>query len=271
MATPIGNLSDVTLRGLDALKSVDAIAAEDTRVTRRLLEHYGIPARPIAVHAHNEVESAAHLIGLLKAGKSIALVSDAGTPAVSDPGARLVRRVREAGFAVVPIPGPSALTAAVSAAGLAAQDFLFCGFLPAQKTARRHALERLRPLSCALVFYEAPHRVRETLTDLALTLGAQRELVIARELTKLHEAIHACRLGEALAWLDQDPNREKGEFVLLLDGVVAQQPVQDEQGDKVLSILLRELPLKQAVQLAAQITGARRNALYARALELRRD
>jgi 16S rRNA (cytidine1402-2'-O)-methyltransferase len=271
VATPIGNLRDLTLRALDVLKAVDVLAAEDTRVTRHLLQHYGIDTRPISLHEHIEEEAGSRIVELLRAGRSVALVSDAGTPAVSDPGARLVRRVRQAGFAIVPVPGASAVTAAVSAAGLPAGRFLFYGFLPAQTGGRVRELEALREQAAALVFYEAPHRVRETLADLAQVLGGERELVIARELTKLFETIHACRLDEALAWLDADPNRSKGEFVLLVQGAPAPGDAQAEEGKRVLAVLLRELPLKQAVQLAAEITGAKRNALYERALELKGD
>lgn len=269
VATPIGNLRDVTLRALDVLGKVDAVAAEDTRVTRHLLEHYGIAARPLSLREHNEEAAAGRVVELLRAGKSVALVSDAGTPAISDPGARLVRRVRQAGFAVVPIPGPSALTAALSAAGVPEGRFLFFGFLPAQAGARVRELASLQALRAALVFYEAPHRVRETLEDLVAVLGAERELTIARELTKLFETIHACRLGEAVAWLDADPHRSKGEFVLIVQGAAASPDPQAEEGERVLAILLRDLPVKQAVQLAAEISGAKRNALYARALELK--
>jgi 16S rRNA (cytidine1402-2'-O)-methyltransferase len=269
VATPIGNLRDLTLRALDVLKAVDVVAAEDTRVTRHLLQQYGIDARPISLHEHNEEAAGSRVVELLRAGKSVALVSDAGTPAVSDPGARLVRRVREAGFAIVPVPGPSAVTTAVSAAGLLDGRFLFYGFLPAQTAGRVRELNALRELRAALVFYEAPHRVRETLVDLVQVLGGERGLVIARELTKLFETIHACRLDEALAWLDGDPNRTKGEFVLVVQGAPATLEAREEEGERVLGVLLRELPLKQAVQLAAEITGAKRNALYARALELK--
>jgi 16S rRNA (cytidine1402-2'-O)-methyltransferase len=268
VATPIGNLRDLTLRALDVLKAVDAVAAEDTRVTRHLLQHYGIDARPFSLHEHNEVQAGEKVVGLLRAGKSVALVSDAGTPAISDPGARLVRRVREAGFAIVPVPGASAVTAAVSAAGLPDSRFLFQGFLPAKRAARVRELEALRALSAALVFYEAPHRVRETLADLA-----ERWVVSAGghspELTKLFETIHACRLDEALAWLDADPNRVKGEFVLVVQGAPVATQTRAEESERVLAILLRELPLKQAVQLAAEISGAKRNTLYARALEMK--
>jgi 16S rRNA (cytidine1402-2'-O)-methyltransferase len=271
VATPIGNLRDMTLRALDVLGKVDVVAAEDTRVTRHLLEHYGIAARPLSLREHNEEAAGGRVVELLNAGKSVALVSDAGTPAISDPGARLVRRVRQAGFAVVPLPGASALTAALSAAGMPEGPFLFHGFLPAQAGARVREIESLRALPAALVFYEAPHRVRETLADLAGVLGAERELVIARELTKLFETIHACRLGEAVGWLDADPNRTRGEFVLIVEGAAATGDLQEEEGERVLAILLRELPVKQAVHLAVEITGARRNALYARALELKKE
>ena len=269
VATPIGNLRDITLRALDVLRTADAIGAEDTRVTRQLLEHYGIDTRPFAIHEHNEARAAERVVELLRAGKSVALVSDAGTPAISDPGARLVLRVRAAGFRVVPIPGASALTAALSAAGLVDDGFLFHGFLPAQSARRKRELERLRALACPLVFYEAPHRVRETLRDLADTLGGERQIVIARELTKLFEAVHACALSEALAWLDADQHRSKGEFVLVVEGARGAADARAEEGDRVLAVLLRAVPLKQAVQLAAEITGAKRNALYARALQMR--
>jgi len=271
VATPIGNLRDVTLRALDVLKAVDAVAAEDTRVTHHLLRHYGIDARLFSLREHNEAQAGERVVELLRAGKSVALVSDAGTPAISDPGARLVRRVRQAGFAVVPIPGASAVTAAVSAAGVPEGRFLFCGFLPAKSAARVRDLQALRTLSVALVFYEAPHRVRETIADLAAVLGGERQVIIARELTKLFETIHACSLDDALAWLDADPNRLKGEFVLVVQGAPMAGETQVEEGERVLALLLRELPLKQAVQLAAEITGTKRNALYARALELKSE
>jgi len=269
VATPLGNLQDVTLRALSVLKSVDAIAAEDTRVTRRLLQHYDIDARAMSLHEHNEARVSARVIELLRQGKSVALVSDAGTPAISDPGALLVGRVRESGGRVVPVPGPSALTAALSVAGLQQGQFLFLGFLPAQPAARQRALAAVRALPFALVLYEAPHRVRETVVDLAQMLDARRALVIARELTKLFETVHACPLGEALAWLDADADRLRGEFVLIVEGATPPGDAQVEEGERVLGILLEALPLKQAVQLAARVTGAKRKALYQRALELK--
>jgi len=271
VATPIGNLRDLTLRALDVLRMVDLVAAEDTRVTRQLLQHYSIDVKTTAVHEHNEIQAAEHLVGLLRQGKSVALVTDAGTPAISDPGSRLVRRVREAGLRVVPVPGPSAAIAALSVAGLTDGRFLFYGFLPARGAGRRRELGRLRDLPWWLVFYEAPHRARETVADFAEAFGSGRELIIARELTKLFETLHACTLGNALAWFDADPNRLKGEFVLIVEGAPSARDTGAEEAERVLQLLLGELPLKQAVRLATEITGAKKNALYERALELRKD
>jgi len=270
VATPLGNLGDITLRALDVLKSVDAIAAEDTRLTRHLLSHYDIRAHLIPLHEHNEERSAAGIIRMLNEGRAVAYVTDAGTPAISDPGALLVQHVREAGLRVVPIPGPSAVTAALSAAGIGAAQFLFYGFLPSKAGARREALTRLAALPYALVFYEAPHRVLEALEDMVQVLGAERSLVIAREITKLYESFHHGAVGEASAWLGEDANRLKGEFVLIVEGAASPVDHAVEEAERVLRILLGELPLKQAVQLAAEITGAKRNALYDRALELKK-
>jgi 16S rRNA (cytidine1402-2'-O)-methyltransferase len=272
VATPIGNLRDITLRALDVLKSVDVVAAEDTRVTRQLLSHYGIGAELVALHEHNEARASARLLEWLGQGKSIAMVSDAGTPAVSDPGALLVRRVWEAGFRVISIPGPSALIAALSVAGRPGPGFVFLGFLPSQRSARRKALETCAPLAWDLVFYESPHRLRETLADMQDLLGSERELVIARELTKLFESLHRCTLGAALPWLDADPNRLKGEFVLVVSGQRrGQEDAIAQAGERALQVLLGELPVAQAVRLAAQISGARKNELYQRALALKED
>ena len=270
VATPLGNLGDITLRALDVLRSVDAVAAEDTRLTRQLLSHYDIHAHLISLHEHNEERSAAGIIRMLTEGRAVAYVTDAGTPAISDPGALLVSQVREAGLRVVPIPGPSAVTAALSAAGIGAAQFLFYGFLPSKAGARREALAGLAALPYALVFYEAPHRVLETFEDMVQVLGGERGLVIAREITKLFETFHRCALGEASAWLSADANRLKGEFVLIVEGAASPRDHAVEEAERVLRILLGELPLKQAVQLAAEITGAKRNALYDRALELKK-
>ena len=270
VATPIGNLGDISARALAVLAQADLVAAEDTRNTGHLLAHHGIKAKLVALHEHNEMQRAAELVARIQAGKTIALVSDAGTPAISDPGALLVARALEAGLTVCPIPGASAAIAALSAAGLAAPHFLFYGFLPAKSAARRTALEALRALPYALVFYEAPHRVTECVAALAEVLGGEREIVIARELTKLFEAIHRCRLDQAGAWLAADANRQRGEFVLIVSGAKAQaEPGLPAEAERVLRLLLAELPLKQSAALAAAITGARKNELYARALELR--
>jgi 16S rRNA (cytidine1402-2'-O)-methyltransferase len=272
VATPIGNLKDVTLRALEVLKRVHAIAAEDTRVTSRLLNHYGITgARMIALHEHNESRSAGRIVSELESGHSVALVSDAGTPAFSDPGARLVAAVREAGYAVVPIPGANAAAAALCASGLSGPQFLFFGFLPAKKGERRAALEALSSSPYMLVLYEAPHRVVETAADLAAVFGPARRLVIARELTKIFESIHTCGLGEAAAWFAEDQNRIRGEFVLIIEGAKVDLDAALVQARHTLEVLLQELPVKQAASLAAQITGARKNDLYELALELKKS
>lgn len=270
VATPIGNLADVSARALETLRAADVVYAEDTRTTQHLLAHHGIRVPLRALHEHNEAAAAAALIRELGEGRSVALVSDAGTPGISDPGALAVARVREAGFPVVPIPGPSALAAALSVAAVPG-PFAFIGFLPARGAARRKALEAWRAFPHALVCYEAPHRIAECLEDLAAVLGAERHVVIARELTKLHEQIHACALGAARAWLDADPNRSRGEFVLVVHPPAALPDAAADAGERALRILLAELPVKQAVKLAAEITGARRNALYDLALTLERE
>jgi 16S rRNA (cytidine1402-2'-O)-methyltransferase len=266
VATPIGNLQDISPRALDSLSRADAIAAEDTRVTARLLEHHHLNARLIAVHEHNERESADRIVEELAKGKTIALVTDAGTPGISDPGAVVVARARAAGFRVVPVPGPNAAVTALSAAGLRDGPFLFFGFLPPKPAARRKALSQLRPLPYALVFYEAPHRIVDCVEDLAEVLGTERELVIARELTKIFEEIHRCRLGDGAEWLRANADRQRGEFVLMLEAAAA--PEQSLDWEPMLSALLAEMPLARAVKLVCKVTGAKKNAVYARALKL---
>ena len=271
VATPLGNLGDLTSRAVDILRAVRWVAAEDTRHTAPLLRHVGASAKLLAAHEHNEESAALQVIDRLAAGESVALVSDAGTPAVSDPGARLVARVREAGYRVVPLPGPCAAVTALSASGITAPHWLFHGFLPVKAKQREEALRALVEQPAALVFYEAPHRILETVAALAAAFGGKRRVVIARELTKLFEAIHVCPLGEALAWLEADANRQKGEFVLIVD---APGDAPDDAADveRVLRLLLDDgLPVKQAAKLAAAITGAGKNALYDRALALRGD
>ena len=270
VATPIGNLADLSLRAIEILRATGIIAAEDTRVTRHLLDHHGIRARLIALHEHNEQRAAGEVLEILAGGASVALVSDAGTPGISDPGARLVAMTHAAGYAVCPVPGANAAAAAVSASGFLAPHFLFYGFLPARASARREALTLLAPLPYTLVFYEAPHRVAESVVDLARVLGAPRRILFARELTKLFEETHVCALTEAPAWLAANVHRSKGEFVLVVEGAEARAP--DEAAlDKTLTALLDELPLKQAVALAVKITGGNRNALYERALAIKSD
>ncbi len=267
VATPLGNLGDITLRALDTLRSSDVVACEDTRHARRLLDHHGIRTQLLALHQHNEQQAAEKLIALLVAGKQVALISDAGTPAVSDPGARAVAAVRRAGFRVVPVPGPNAAIAALSAAGLEG-PFHFVGFLPAKVGARRTALESLKTIQATLVFYEAPHRIEETVADLAALLEAQREIVIARELTKLFEQIERMPLPAAPAWLAEDENHRRGEFVLLVSAPPPHEDL-DVESERILKLLLAELPVKQAAKLAAAITGQPKNALYDRALALK--
>jgi 16S rRNA (cytidine1402-2'-O)-methyltransferase len=270
VATPIGNLSDITLRALEVLAAADTVAAEDTRNTRHLLQHHGIgEARLLALHQHNERGAAEKVIALLQQDKSVALVTDAGTPAVSDPGAVLVEAVRTAGFRVIPIPGASAAVAALSASGLSAPHFLFYGFLPNKSGARRTALQALAEHPYTLVFYEAPHRILECVEDLQAVFGDEREIVFAREITKLFESIHRCQLGAALAWLHSDPNNQRGEFVLLVSGAPLETGAIDAETERILKVLLKDLPLKQAVQLATQITGVGRNELYQHALSLK--
>lgn len=271
VATPIGNLRDITLRALEVLRAVDAVAAEDTRVTQKLLGHHGIHASLLALHEHNERDAAQRLVALLAGGKSVALVSDAGTPGISDPGAIAVARVREAGFRVVPIPGANAALAAIAASGMQAASFSFHGFLPAKKGERERALAKLKQVPGLLIFYEAPHRIVESVESLASVLGGERRIGIARELTKLFEQVHVCALAEAGAWLLENENRRRGEFVLLVEGCRAEAGDDKGEAQRVLEILLAELPLKQAVKLAAEITGAKKNALYDRALELKQN
>jgi 16S rRNA (cytidine1402-2'-O)-methyltransferase len=269
VATPIGNLRDLTLRALDILASADVIAAEDTRVTLPLLRRHGIATKPWSLHAHNEAQRSSDVVAALAQGRSVALVTDAGTPAVSDPGARVVREVRAAGFRVVPIPGASALATALSAAGLRAATFAFVGFLPTQEKARRALVEPLAPLPMALMLYEAPHRVRATVQWLHAMLG-ERDLVVARELTKAFETIALVPLREAADWLAADANRERGELVLIVDAAVDSAPIGlPPEAERWLRALVAELPPARAARVVAQLTGAARDACYARALALK--
>jgi len=272
VATPIGNLQDISLRALDILKSVDAIAAEDTRHSSGLLNHFGTSKKLIAVHEHNEHQSAKKLLLQLNAGENIALVTDAGTPGISDPGAVVVDLVRKAGIKVVPVPGASAVIAALSASGITQNGFLFHGFLPASGAARRRILENLKAQTVTLVFYEAPHRILECVADLSLVLGADRRITFARELTKTFETFYSCNLGEAVAWLEADTNQQRGEFVLLVEAAAQKEAEAiPEDAVRVLKLLLAELPLKQAVKLATDITQLKKNDLYEFALQLKNE
>ncbi|KNH05822.1 rRNA small subunit methyltransferase I [Candidatus Burkholderia brachyanthoides] len=271
VATPIGNAADITVRALHVLGLVDRIAAEDTRNTARLLSRYGISKPSIAVHEHNERSAAERVIAHLREGERIACVSDAGTPGISDPGAHLVDAVRDAGLPVIPLPGASALTTALSAAGAFVGTFTFIGFLPTKAKQRATQLRTLATHPQALVFYEAPHRIVETTRALAAAFGGERQLLIARELTKLHESLHRCTLAEGPSWLEADANRQCGEFVLVVQGA-PEIDAADDAHDALLTTLLEELSVKSAARIAATLTGAPRNALYERALLLgRRD
>lgn len=270
VATPIGNLQDITLRALEILKSVDLIAAEDTRHSATLLGHFGISTRLTPLHEHNERSAGEKLVAQLQAGQSVALISDAGTPAISDPGALLVNLAHQAGIKVVPIPGANAAITALSASGLLMPRFLFIGFLPAKSAHRKQVLEAICDVPATLVFYEAPHRVLESVSDFAAVLGGERHITFARELTKTFENIHNCRLDQALEWLQADPNQQRGEFVLLVEGAPAKdEQAIDPEARRTLELLLAELPLKQAVKLAADITGVKKNTLYELALTLK--
>ena len=269
VATPIGNLSDVTLRAIATLGAVHVVFAEDTRHTRGLLAHHGIAAKLAALHEHNEREASRDLVRHLEAGRDVALVTDAGTPAISDPGAHAVAAARTAGFDVVPVPGPSAAIAALSVAGVPG-PFAFVGFLPPKPAARRKALQAWRGFPHTLVLYEAPHRILECVEDLTAVLGPDRRVVLARELTKAFETVHACALGEARAWLEADPDRTRGEFVVIVSGAAAPDESRTAEGERVLRLLVEALPVSTAVQLAAAITGGARNELYAQALALKK-
>jgi 16S rRNA (cytidine1402-2'-O)-methyltransferase len=264
VATPIGNLADAGPRALQTLRLADVVACEDTRTTRTLLARHGIERATLALHAHNERAAGAKLLAELQAGRSVALVSDAGTPGISDPGALLVAAAHRAGVRVVPVPGASAAIAAYSASGFVADRFLFAGFLPPRPAARRKALEAL-DLPWPLIFYEAPHRVRETVADLLARFGGEREIVVARELTKKFEEVARMPLAQAPAWLAAGSHRQQGEFVLVL-GPGAAPAVELAGAERVLAALLESLPPGEAARLAARITGAPRNALYKKAL-----
>ena len=269
VATPIGNLGDISSRALEVLQSVNAIAAEDTRHSRHLLQHFAINTRLLAYHEHNEQQQTPVLLEMLAAGESIALVSDAGTPLVSDPGYRLVSAALEHGIRVIPIPGPCAAIAALSASGLPTDRFVFEGFLPAKQGARVRQLESLKAEQRTLVFYESCHRIVSSLKDMVSVFGSGRQAVLARELTKTFETISKQSLGELADWVEQDNNQQKGEIVLLVEG--AEKSTEDNEAllAKLLPALVKEMPVKQAAKIASQVTGVNKNELYKQALKLK--
>jgi len=267
VATPIGNLDDIGHRALQVLEHVDRVAAEDTRRTRRLLTHFGIRQTLVALHDHNEAVQVPALLAGLQRGEAVALVSDAGTPLISDPGFRLVRGAREAGVDVSPVPGASSVMAALCAAGLPVDRFAFEGFLPPRRKARQARIATLAAESRTLVFLESCHRIADTLSDLHAAFGGDREAAVARELTKLHEQFRLDTLSGLQAWIEASPDVCRGEFVVMVHGAPSDLPdVADPKVRRVLSILMDELPVARAAALAARITGCSRKALYAAAL-----
>lgn len=269
VATPIGNLDDMSARALKVLADVALIAAEDTRHSMRLMQHFGINTPLAACHEHNERDEGGRFLTRLLAGDDIALVSDAGTPLISDPGYHLVRQARAAGVKVVPVPGACALIAALSAAGLPSDRFIFEGFLPAKTAGRRARLEQVKEEPRTLIFYEAPHRILECLDDMQAVFGADRPALLGRELTKAFETLKGLPLGELHAFVAADSNQQRGECVVLVGGWSAPEDEQaiSTEAQRVLDLLLAELPLKRAAALAAEITGVRKNLLYQAALE----
>jgi len=272
VATPIGNLDDWSMRAQATLRRVALIAAEDTRHSLRLLQHFAIDTRLVPLHEHNEQGRVDALLAELEAGHDIALISDAGTPLISDPGYRLVAAAQAGGYTVVPVPGACAAIAALSAAGLASDRFVFEGFLPARAGARQQRLRELAAETRTLIFYEAPHRIAECLDDMTTVFGATRRAALARELTKTFETIRQLPVGELAAWVTSDSNQQRGEIVLVVEG--APDVVGDaalHEAERILGILLKELPVKQAAALTAEITGLKKNALYERALEMKAE
>lgn len=268
VATPIGNLSDLSPRAVETLQQVALIAAEDTRHSKYLLQHYAISTKTISLHEHNEQQRSEMLLQRLLDGDSIALISDAGTPLISDPGYRLVSLVKQQGIQVVPIPGSCALIAAMSASGLASDRFAFEGFLPAKASARRQILETLKDDSHTLIFYESPRRLVDALTDCVAAFGEARQACLARELTKMHETIETRPLIELLDWVKQDDNQQRGECVLLIEGAADSVSVDEQEMSRLLALLLPELPVKKAATIAAAISGGSKNQAYQLALKL---
>lgn len=267
VATPIGNRSDISARAREVLAHVDCVAAEDTRHTGQLLAQWGLRPALISLHEHNESARLKGLVGRLQQGQSVALVSDAGTPLISDPGYRLVRALRDRDMAIEVVPGPSSITAALSVAGLPTDRFVYEGFLPQKAAARRQRLQTLARETRTLVLLESSHRIRESVQDMGAAFGADREASLCRELTKAHETVRLDTLAGLSDWLASDVNQRRGEFVVVIAGAPEESPTAlDAEAERVLGLLAAELPTKQAARLAAGITGRSRNALYARAI-----
>ncbi|MBB5212173.1 16S rRNA (cytidine(1402)-2'-O)-methyltransferase [Microbulbifer hydrolyticus] len=263
VATPIGNLADMVPRAIEVLQSADLVAAEDTRHSQRLFSHFSIETPLVAYHDHSDDQRTTKILQRLEQGQTVALISDAGTPLISDPGYRLVREARERGFNVVPIPGACAFVAALSAAGLPSDRFTFEGFLPAKPLAREKALQALAGEARTMVFYEAPHRVLDTLEAMRLVFGDTREAVIAREISKAFETIQLLPLAELVEWVRADSNQQRGEIVLLVRGAAEGRSSElDAESERVMTLLLAELPPKRAAAVAAEITGVNKKLLY---------
>lgn len=269
VATPIGNLDDITFRAVEVLRGVDVVAAEDTRHSKVLLDHYGIQTPCIAYHEHSERQATPKLMERLRAGQAVALISDAGTPLVSDPGYHLVAAAHSHGIRIIPIPGASAVIAALSTSGLPTDRFVFEGYLPAKAAARRRRLADMADETRTLVFFEAPHRIRASVQDMVLTFGGERPATYARELTKTFETIHRDTLGGLSARIETDSDQQRGEFVVMVQGLSeAQRDEAGGAGERMLEVLLRHVPLKSAVTIAAELSGEKKNHLYQRAVQL---
>ncbi len=268
VATPIGHLDDISYRAINVLKSVDLIAAEDTRTSAQLLKHFGISTPLTACHDHNESNKIEHLIQRLQQGENMALISDAGTPLISDPGFKLVRAAQENNIQVIPVPGACAAIAALSAVGLPSDRFSFEGFLPSRQSQRISALQKLKDETQTMIIYEAPHRILECVKDMAEVFGAERPVGFAREITKTFETIKKMTLGELAAFVESDRNQQKGEIVLVIGGATEEKDLEQEKLDQLLTRLLQDLSVKAASQLAADLTGIKKKVAYQRALEL---
>jgi len=268
VATPIGNLADMSQRAIEILQSVDVIAAEDTRHSGFLLQHFAIKTPSVSLHDHNEQQRSETLLTRLQQGESIALISDAGTPLISDPGYKLVSLVREHGIPVIPIPGSCAVIAALSASGLPSDRFSFEGFLPSKQGARLQTLEKLAADTRTLIFYDSPRRLQSTLTDMVAIFGEDRRACLARELTKLHETINTKPLAELLEWVSNDANQQRGECVVLVEGAKQHQDASEVEVNRVLGLLLKELPVKKAAAITSSLLGISKNNAYDMALKL---